>query len=134
MRRGQVSIEYMVIVGFTTAILAALIAIAYFYSSESKTEITANQIDAAARQIIDNARSVYYAGSPAKTTLDLTFPDGIKEITITPSLLTFIITIHGTDTTLSYTSKVNLTGSISPSPGLRHVSIEAKDGSVQISG
>ena len=133
-KRAQISIEYMIVVGFTTLVLASLISLAYFYSSETKNEININQIDKAARKIIDKSTTVYYAGSPAKTTLDITFPAGIKSITINPNELIFIVEVHGIDNTLAYTSKATIQGAISESAGLKHIVIEAKDGYVQISG
>ena len=133
-RKAQISIEYMVVVGFTTLVLASLIAIAYFYSSETKIEVATNQIDRAARKIIDNSLSVYYAGAPAKTTIDVTFPEGVSEITISQQELIFVLRMRGTDADLAYSSRVNLSGSISKSAGLKHISIEAKEGYVLISG
>jgi uncharacterized protein (UPF0333 family) len=139
-KRGQVSIEFMAIIGFVTFIAITMLIISQFYQRQVSTQVETNQVDHLARKIIESSESVYYLGEPSKTTINANMPDHVETIQIDTNEITFKIKVAGGKTTdISYTSNVNITGSISPTPGLKKISIEAKCGDftgcyVQIEG
>lgn len=139
-KRGQVSIEFMAIIGFITFIALTMLVISQFYQREVATQVDTNQIDHLARKIVESAESVYYLGEPSKTTIIGNMPDHVDAIEINTNSINFKVDVGGGHTSdIAYTSNVNLTGSISPTAGLKKISIEAKCGDltgcyVQISG
>ena len=76
--KSQVSVEYMLIMGFTVLMTLPLLLIYYTYSSESGDTVATSQALQIARRIVDASESVYYLGKPSQTTLKLNFPDNIK--------------------------------------------------------
>lgn len=127
-KRGQVSIEFMAIIGFITFIALTMLIISQFYQREVATQVETNQVDHLARKIVEAAESVYYLGEPSKTTITGNLPEHIESVEINTNEITFKVRVAGGTTDISYTSNVNLTGSISPSPGLKRISVEAKCG------
>ena len=63
-KEGQISVEYLVIIGFVTVITIPLIIIYYTFTQQSNDEITSSQISQISKKIVDAAESVYYEGSP----------------------------------------------------------------------
>jgi hypothetical protein len=72
-------------------------------------------------------------GSPAKETLKVTMPNNIDSIVITNREITFRIYNKGEPVDIVVISKVNLTGSISNTRGIKYISIESKGDHVEIS-
>lgn len=128
-KRGQVSIEFMAIIGFVTFIAMAMLIISQFYQRGVSTQVETNQVDHLARKLIDSAESVYYLGEPSKTTIEANMPNHVESITIGSNDITFRMKAAGGKTSdITYQSDVNLTGSITKTPGLKKISVEAKCG------
>jgi len=130
--RGQISLEYMAVVGIATLIAISLLAISHYYSKGTETTINAQQIDRIAKEIVDTAESMYYYGEPSRTTIKAYLPDGIKEITVGPDELSFRVKTQSGETDMFYPSSVALQGNISTSYGFHYITIEAKEGYVWI--
>jgi len=133
-KRGQVSIEYMIIVGIATVVIISLLAISNYYSKEVETTINTNQIDRIAKEIVDTAESMYYFGEPSKTTIKVFIPEGIKHINISNNELNFKVRTQTGLTDMSYGSSVPMQGNLPYSYGFHYVTIEAKEGYVWING
>lgn len=133
-KRGQISIEYMAVIGITTVVVISILAISNYYSRQIEDTISTNQIDRIGKEVIDIAESMYYFGEPSKTTLKVFIPKGIKNITITQNELVFNVTTGSGLTEMAYSSAVPIEGNISRSYGLRYIKIEAKGGKVWING
>lgn len=130
--RGQISLEYMAVVGIATLVAISLLAISHYYSKETEITINAQQIDRIAKEIVDTAESMYYYGEPSKTTIRAYLPGGIKEITVGPDELSFRVKTQSGETDMFYPSSVNLQGNISTSYGFHYITIEAREGYVWI--
>lgn len=133
-KRGQISLEYLLVVGLTTIIVIFLLAISGYYSREVETTINTNQIDAIAKEIVDTAESMYYFGEPSKTTIKVFIPRGIEEINVSANELNFKVRTQSGLTDMFYRSSVPLQGGISYSYGLHYVIVEARGGYVWING
>lgn len=131
-KRGQISIEYMAIVGITTIVVISLLAISNYYSQQMEETINTNQIDGIAKEIVDTAESLYYFGEPSKVTLKVYLPRGIKQATVGPNELSFKVRTKGGDADMFYPSSVALQGNLVTSYGYHHITIEAKEGYVWI--
>ena len=66
-KEAQISIEYLMIMGFVTVITIPLIIIYFTFTQESGDEIKSTQILQISKKIIDAAESVYYLGEPSQS-------------------------------------------------------------------
>lgn len=137
--KGQVSMEFMIVVGFVTFIVLTMLVISQFYQNEVASNVEKNQVDNLARKIIESSESVYYLGAPSKTTIVANMPSNIDSVDVFDNEIVFKVKVPGGVSDISYTSNVNLSGSLSSSPGVKRISIEAVCGDfagcyAQISG
>ncbi|PIZ51249.1 hypothetical protein COY27_04475 [Candidatus Woesearchaeota archaeon CG_4_10_14_0_2_um_filter_33_13] len=133
-KKGQISIEYMAIVGIVTFVVLALFAISQYYVGGIKTTIVSNQADQIAKLIVENAEIVYYHGEPSKITLNVQMPKGVKEINIYENEISFTLIRGNGDIDIFYPSSVPLQGNISTTQGARSITIEALGGYVWVNG
>lgn len=130
--KAQVSIEYLIIVGFVTFVVMAIMGIALYYSGTIKDKIKENQVNNFANKIISTAESVYYSGSPSKATITVYLSDNVRNIYI-PSTNDALVIKFGTssgENTIAFSSRVpiveNSTAEISHSQGLKKIEITAQ--------
>jgi len=136
MKRGQISVEYLVVVGFIVFIVLSFLGVAVYYTSGIRDEIRASQVETYANKIIANAESVFFAGEPSKVTINAYLPDGVTDIEIDDVDNRIIITTEtdsGTNVR-AYASNVPIQGTLTPGEGLRPIEIRAEAGDVQITG
>jgi len=133
-RKSQVSMEYLLIIGFSVFIIIILLAVAQTYSTEINDQVTANQLDRLAKEIINNAESLYYFGDPSSVKIKAYIPSNIQTIDITDKELTFTVRTKQGDTDISYTSNVDLDGEISTAYGYKNIEISAREGYIWING
>jgi len=135
--RAQISIEYLIIVGFVTFVVIAIVGIAFFYSGTMKGKIKENQITDFANKIILTSESVYYSGAPSKATINVYLPESVSEIRIENNELVLIYGTSSGINTISFSSRVpieeNSTAQISHSQGLKRIEIIAQSDKVIIS-
>jgi uncharacterized protein (UPF0333 family) len=79
-KRGQVSVEFAMLIGFVTFLLIAIIGIAYYYSGAAKEQIKVNSLDKVGKKIADTADSIFYLGPPSKATIKLSVPIGVRTV------------------------------------------------------
>jgi hypothetical protein len=92
-----------------------------------------SQIESFGTKIVSSAEAVFYYGAPSKSTISAYLPEGVilievyeKELVISAQLSTGLVK-------RSFSSKVNLAGLISNSPGLKKIKLEALEDEVMIS-
>jgi uncharacterized protein (UPF0333 family) len=124
--------EYLLVVAFSFALLAAIAFVALTASSSFGSEVSASQVQKIGNQIVDAADAVYYSGPPAKKTLTLYFPQMIKNVTLSGKNVIFTMQGDGGDYDYSVSSASNLTGDLRTFSGLHNIIIEAGDGAVNI--
>ncbi|MBI3622885.1 hypothetical protein HY212_02280 [Candidatus Pacearchaeota archaeon] len=133
-KRGQVGIEYIMIVGFVTFAIISIIALAFFYSGQIKDRIRLNQVENFATQLVNSAESVFSAGEPSKATLKLYLPDGVQSIEINQDYILITTQTEGGQNKRSFDSQVPLQpGIITPEEGIKKLSIVATANNVVIS-
>jgi len=132
LKKAQVGIEYMIIVGFVTLAIMSVLALAMIYSDKIKDRIRLNQVENFASQLINSAESVYFSGEPSKTTIWLYLPDGISELEILPNSI--VITTHTSsgNNKREFDSKVPLSGELSTRSGIRKIILEAQESFLSI--
>lgn len=131
-KKSQIGIEYMVIIGFVTFAIISTLAMAIVYSGQTKDNIRLNQAESFSVQLINSAESVFFAGEPSKATVSLYLPDGIKYLNITSDYVVMTISTSAGENVVSYKSKVPLNGTISAGEGIKKLTLTAKSNFVQI--
>lgn len=107
---SQVSLEYILIVALTFAIIIPTTYLFYSYSKESSQEITDAQITKLGRGIVDSSETIFYSGVGSKTTLDINLPDNIENVLIIDGReLVFNVTTTFGISEIVFFSSVNLT-------------------------
>ena len=129
-KRGQVSVEFVITIGFAFLMLIPIMVIFYEHNIKSNQEVNANQAGLIARKITDTSNSVYYLGHPTALTIKTYMPDGVESISITGKEVVFRLS---TGQDVVSISNVNLTGNISTSPGLKNIRISALVNKVNVS-
>ena len=124
--------EYIIILGFSMLLLFPLLYLFYSESSDFEFQVTGAQMDKIAQTIVDSADAVYYHGAPSQTTVTITLPEDIRNITIQGSSISFLMQGNPVSYEVVKWSAANLTGSITPRVGIHHVFIRASGGIVVI--
>ena len=132
MDKSQISMEFIILLGFILIVSIPLIVIYYGYSNETKFELSQNQAMKIAHKIVDNAESVFYLGEPSKTTIKVSMPENIDKIIIHEKEVVFIIRYKGMPNDIVVDSPVSLSGNLSSSSGIRYITIKASGNNVVI--
>ena len=108
--KGQSSLEYLLIVALTFAIIIPTTYLFYSYSKESSQEINDAQVTKLGRTLIDTSESIFYSGQGSKTVLQLNVPDNVAGAAIIDGreLIINITTSFGTNEIIFFSS-VNIT-------------------------
>ena len=134
---AQASLEYLLVVALTFAIIVPTTYLFYSYSKESSQEITDARATKLGRSIVDAAESIFYSGQGSKTVLELSVPDNIASASIIDGReIVFNLTTSFGTSEIVFFSSVNMTtssncnGNICTLPslassGLKKVKIEA---------
>ena len=75
--KGQSSLEYLLIVALTFAIIVPTTYLFYNYSKEASQEIYDLQIIQFGRTLVDTAESIFYSGQGSKSVLEANVPEKI---------------------------------------------------------
>jgi len=132
MSKSQLSVEYMLIIGFATLLTVPLLAIYYTYTAGASDTVAASQALQIARKIADSAESVYYLGKPSQTTLKMSFPDKIESTNLSNNEIIFKMRTGVGLADIVYVSSVNITGTLPVSQGIHIVTVKAEDGYVMV--
>ena len=132
-RNSQMSVEYMIIIGFVTVITIPLLIIYYTFTQDSKEDISSAQIDQIAKTISDSAESVYYFGEPSQTNLKINIPDNVVLSNLSNNEIVFRIKTRTGEADIVQSTLVNITGSLPVKKGAYTVTIKAKSNYVNVS-
>ena len=131
-KTGQISIEYLVIVGFTLAVILGLSVTFGIYQHHNRMSVISAETQSVARSIVDSAQQVYYYGPPTKTTLKVYFPPQIRDINIYDKAIVFQLDSGGSTSDIEAVSSVNMSGSLPVSRGIKYIEVQAKENYVHI--
>ena len=132
--KGQISVEYMVIIGFVTIITIPLVIIYQSLVQESSEEISSYQIRQIAEKIVDESEIVYYLGEPSQSTIKINMPGNIVLANLSYGYeLVFKIKTKTGKSDIVQNSAVNITGSLPVSQGLYTLTVKAKEDHVEVS-
>jgi len=131
-KRSQISMEYVIILGFVLVIIIGILGIALFYSGSIKDRIKITQVDNFANKITSTAESVYYYGEPSKATITVYLPEGIKEINILEDSLFITTQVSSGLEKRAFSSNVPIEGNITSASGIKRIVIEAQQNKCRI--
>lgn len=132
-KKTQAGVEYMIIIGFVTLAIMAVLTLAYLYSGLIKDRIRINQVETFAIQLINAAESVYFAGEPSETTVSLYLPDGVKTLGISSDYILISTQTSSGENKRAFKSRVPIQGSISAGEGVKKLLVQAEATYVSIS-
>ncbi|MBW2977109.1 hypothetical protein KY347_06730 [Candidatus Woesearchaeota archaeon] len=133
-KEAQVSVEYMLIIGFVTIITIPLIIIYHSFTQDSNDEINSLQVRQVAMEIVDAAETVYYLGEPSQTSLKVKVPGNIILANLSAGYeITFKIRTKAGTSDIVQNSPVNITGSLPVNEGIYTIIAKAKQGYVEVS-
>jgi len=134
-KRGQVSFEYLIIMGFVTFIIVGILSMAFFYSNNVKDRIKINQITNYANKIVSTSESIFYAGYPSKATITVYLPENVISVDVNSAEDSIIIAIQTSSgvAKTSFSSNVPISGVLETNTGLNKIQIEAGATEVVIS-
>ena len=131
--KSQISMEYLIIVGFATFVILSVLSIAFFYGGVIRDKVKTTQINNFANKVLSTAESVYYYGEPSKATISVYMPDNILNIDISSNALYIEYqTSTGTEKN-GFFSKVPISGNITASSGVKRILFLAEEDKVSIS-
>ena len=133
--RAQVSIEFLLIVGFALLLSFPLMYIFYRQSESLNTEIAGTQVDKIASEIRDAADEVYYLGSPSKKTITVFVPEQVTAVTLLGNSIIFNVSSASGKYEVVKWSAANFSGasSISANPGIKRITLEAQTYDILVS-
>lgn len=112
MQKAQFSLEYMFVIAFAMTAVLITVYVFFIQSQQTSEEQQLADIDIIARDMLSNAKNVYYSGDLSKKTLRYTMPAIVNNITIyeDEDSLVFSVTSEGVTYDLSYYSDVPIEG------------------------
>ena len=122
--KSQAAIEYLVLVSL---IIFFLIPLLYYSTSESANTIKLNDAQDAIQSLVKTADYVYSLGPGTKTTVLITIPDGVYNVSMKGHEV--ILNLAGYGEVVGK-SKANLTGNLSNLKGSYQVRVELLDNGV----
>ena len=130
MKRGQASLEYVILVG-----LILLISISFFYYASLKTSETINysQAEDTINTLAKAADEVYAIGPGTKKFVWVNIPGGTVSSSIANSEISLVISLYGNTSDYVAITRAPIVGSISIDKGTHYIPIEhLESGIVQI--
>ena len=132
LKKAQISIEYIIIVGFVTFILIGILSLALIYSGSIKDRIKLVQVNNFANKVLSTAETVFYHGEPSKATISVYLPEGVSNITVIGNTLYIETQTSAGIEKNGFVSKVPITGNITTSPGIKRLEFTAEETTVSI--
>lgn len=120
------------IVGFALMMLMPIFMIYTSHKQSVKTDVNLIQASSIVNKITDSADKVHYMGEPSKTTIEVRMPDNMEKIKFQNKSINFLVRVEDSTVDIRSYSDVNLTGNLKAGPGLREITIKAKEDAVKI--
>ena len=121
-KRGQIGLEYVMIVGAILFITIPLFAYAFY---EANYKIRLNQADDAVNVLANAADTVYSLGAGSKKYVWVSIPKGVIDSSVNESEILLTLSIFGGTSDIYAFSKAVLVGSIPSGKGTYRVEVEA---------
>ena len=128
-KKAQSSMEFLILMGFLTFIIIAILGIGYYYSGTINDRIKSSQIESFANKVTSTSETVFYAGEPSRATISAHLPDGVEEIEVINNAIVITYYLTSGQNKRSFSSNVpiaeNATSQISSISGIKSMTILA---------
>lgn len=132
LKKAQVSMEYVVIVG---VILVALIPLFFYSISKINSQIKVDQADAAVVNLANAVDSVHSLGPGSRKFIQVTIPSGVVSATASGKIVQLKVNIYGSTSDFYANTITNITGSLPNQSGTYTLLVDSlEDGTVRIGG
>lgn len=131
-RRGQVAIEYLLIVMFAFMMIIPLVITFYSESARFHDEVTSAQITQVKDALLGAVEEVYYLGPPSKQTLTLRFPEQITSTEVTDDTIIFTVMSSSGKYELVGYAVTDVSGTIGTFDGIHTITVTATETNVLI--
>jgi len=111
MKLGQASVETIFVISLSTFMLIPASYMFYQFLVTSSDEIMSNQIDTIGRSFVENANLMYNYGNYARITIDYSFPDNIRNMSVSGNILVFSVGTKDGVKDHNFVFNINVTGS-----------------------
>jgi len=108
-RRGQVSLEYMTMLGLSLIIFAAVLYVATFLMSTSGMQIDVDTAYRAAQGVRESADFIYVHGYPSKIQSGINIPSNVEEVSIEGKVARLRLSVGRSFTDVYAVTKANMT-------------------------
>lgn len=127
--KAQISLEYLILIGFIMFGLVGILGISYYYQSSLRDRIRDDQLQKFSEKIVSSAEQVFYAGMPSKATIEVYLPQGVTSIEVIDDSLVISMQVSSLESKQSFVSNVPivLDGEISTSYGYKKIQITANE-------
>ncbi|MBT4136192.1 hypothetical protein HOD75_01840 [archaeon] len=132
-RRGQISFEYLVIMGFVMFVIISILGVAFIYSGSIKDRIKVTQVNNCANKVISSAESIFYTGFPSRTVIDCYLPENLLDIEILENRLFVSVQTSTGIVKTGFSSDVPITGDITSGSGIKRIRVIAQENNVLLS-
>jgi len=126
MKKGQISIEYLVIIGFIFVVLVVLVNYSY---EEATKNINTVQAEDAILSLVRSADQVHTLGAGSQDLVWITLPGGVENFNYIGRTLTLSFEIKGRATEISYRTLSNITGTLPNTRGTYRMLVQSYDNS-----
>lgn len=125
--------EYLAIFSIASLMLIPLIIIFASQSNSIEADVAYAQANSALARLVTSAEDVYFQGPPARKTLNVNFPKGVREVLIEDTSITLVLVTSDGEFNIFRETNARLSGSLDNFEGLHVVVFEAGDGFVVLS-
>lgn len=105
--RGQVSFEYLMLLGLAMLLVVPSFYLFYIHTQESTEQITTSRMDRVGNELVKQAKTIYYTGRYAKTSIEFDMPTNVRRVNVTnDNELKVTIAIKGENHSLVYFAEI----------------------------
>jgi hypothetical protein len=127
---AQVSIEYILILGFVSFVVLSILGVAIYYTGNIKDRIKSNYINNYGNKIVSTSEYIFYSGEPSKATITCYLPESVEDVYVNANSLVITYSTSSGKNIRSFDSNVpiveNLSSDLTVSPGLKRIEITAR--------
>lgn len=132
-RKGQVALEYLVMISFALLIASPLIIQAQQALAGLEQLDRTTKIDDVLDTAVEDASLVYSQGEPARTSSIVMVPQGVANSSIEGSLLSYTLSLRSGNASYFRSTAFDVNGSLPTTAGRYILVAEAEEGYVNIS-
>ena len=125
----EMLVTFMIAITILVPTVIYVMVIQSDYADSYRISVSQNVVN----KLGEAADSIFLQGTPAKLTLTLQFPDGIKEITVEDDIILITLTTKSGQTEIFRNTKETVTGTLPTTSGIYKIVVENQGDRVSIS-